>query len=646
MYEDSYLYRPSIATHDQNQEHDTWTHLIDLVRDSYLALASADRVRADNLLRRWVLSKRALFRRLALHALAENPKSDIQLARTLLVAGRAPGVWEFDLRREVLRIFRKAGRRLPRSLRAEIVEAIHAGPKSGRGKTRPNYAKIIRREKAVRLQKLAASGARLDRKSRTLADEAEGGQGPDERDEFAEWHGEGVWVGDADFAPKNLLEGSLSEVEMVLENDEIGHDAFRGFTLLQPVKAASGLRRLARRGKWPASAWQGFLWGFGGLSEKPGLERRMRAYAARILAGAPDELFADVESAAADFVKDLAEQCGIERERELSALWMKAWGGIGGRVAEVIEIDDVLTRALNDAAGKLSEAALVRLWKYELAPGSGVPSAVRAYFDAIAGDPDGQLGRVILATRLHQLFAIDPDWSREHLIARLSPGNSEEAGPLWSAYGWSASVGPDLLRAFKDSLLEVLCDGRDLGRGGERLTTLFMTICLEAPDELTKQEIGRVVGSMSERSLKTSVRSLQNRLTGNQDDRAQIWRARIAPWLREYWPRLADRNTSGTSLAILELLLECGDAFPEAVVWALPYLRPLEGRGLVGIGRNEQVKRHPEAMLDVLDRVSVENILPPHQRYSLRQALDAVVEAEPTVKGDARFQRLYRLATQ
>ena len=92
VYDESYLYRPSIAAHKQNRDHAGWTHLIDLVRDSYFAVASKDRARADNLLRRWVLSGQTLFKRLALHALAENARSDIQLSRKLLVAGRRPGV--------------------------------------------------------------------------------------------------------------------------------------------------------------------------------------------------------------------------------------------------------------------------------------------------------------------------------------------------------------------------------------------------------------------------------------------------------------------------------------------------------------------------------------------------------------------------
>ena len=90
----------------------------------------------------------------------------------------------------------------------------------------------------------------------------------------------------------------------------------------------------------------------------------------------------------------------------------------------------------------------------------------------------------MLATRLHYLFAVDPDWATEHMIARLSPGRSQETASLWSAYGWSPSVGPDLLRAFKGPLLEILRNEGPEYRKLGNLRSLFMTVCLEAPEEL------------------------------------------------------------------------------------------------------------------------------------------------------------------
>ena len=648
IYPDSSFYRPSIAAHDQNRDHDGWTHLIDLVRDSYLALAAVDPAHGDNLLRRWTLSRRPLFKRLALHALTENAKADIQLARKLLVAGRRPGVWETELRREALRFFRLAASRLPRSLRAEIVRAVHVGPKTKPGKTPPNYAEIVHREKVLRLHKLTVSGARLDKKSRVLAEEAglaaEGGLG--ERDEFVVWRGKARWVGDEEFAPRSLLDGSVGDVATAIKNASIGRDGFRGLVLLQPVKAASALRRLVKQGDWPATFWQGFLWFLAEPREQVKRNARLQEHVSRMLATAPDELFARVGSAAAGFVKRLAEEYGTDRETELRVLWARAWGGSGKCRAEASDLDDPLTDALNHPAGKLAEAALIRLWKYEPKSGECLPPPVRSYFDAIVADPNGKLGRVMLATRLYHLFVVDPDWVGERMIPLLSLRASEEARDLWSAYGWSPTVGPDLLLAFKAPFLDILRDSEEHGQRSGDLTNLFMTICLEAPSELTAEEIHGVVGLMSEEALRTVIGSLKQRLRGDPNERAKIWHGKVHPWLADYWPPATVRNTAGTSEAMLDMLVECGDAFTDAAAWSLPYLRPLEGHGLYRLGENGHVGQYPESMLQVLDSVVAADVLPIHQRHTLHVILDALIAANPGLTADARFQRLYQIATQ
>ena len=648
VYPASYLYRPSIAAHEQNRDHDVWTHLIDLVRDSHLALAAAKGRRAENLLLRWMESRQPLFRRLALHAFTEEPKFEIRLARKLLLARRKPGLWELEMRREVMRFFRLAGNRLPQGLRTELVRAIHAGPKSGRGKDLQKYEETVRREKALLLHKLSVSGARLDKKSRMLAAELAPAvaAGDDERDEFLMWHGEARWIGDEEFAPKDLVEGSVTDVVAALGEENVSQDGLRGLVVQKRVKVASALRRLGKQGNWPVSYWQGFLWHLAGSREGNEPPARLHVHVARILAEAPDGLFMEVGSAAAGFVSRLAEAYGIDQETEFGLLWTKAWAGKGEVEPETVYLGDPLTDALNHPAGKLAEAALTRLRKYEPLSGAGIPIVVRPYFEAIGEDPDGHLGRVMLATRLHYLFVIDPNWTRERMIARLDPGQSPEAVNLWSAYGWSPNLGPDLLRAFKGPFLDNLRDGRLDDRRLGKLRGLFVTVCLEAPGELTEPEIRSVVDALPEEALETLLGSLKQRLTGEAAQREEIWHGKVHPWLRDYWPRAAARNTAGTSEAILEMLAECGDAFPQAAEWSLEYLRRLEGRGLYRLGKNGHAAQHPDSMLGVLDRVVNADVLPGHQRYSLREILDALVAANAQMAVDPRFQRLYRIATQ
>ena len=305
-----------------------------------------------------------------------------------------------------------------------------------------------------------------------------------------------------------------------------------------------------------------------------------------------------------------------------------------------------LTDALNHPAGKLAEAALTRLRKYEPKTGTGIPVEVRSYFDAIANDPDGHLGRVMLATRLYYLFAIDPDWTTEHLISRLNAGQSQDAADLWSAYGWSPSIGPNLLAAFKEPFLQILRNETLVGQKHGNLISLFMTVCMEAPGELTEEEILSVVDTFSENSLTTLLGSLKKQLTGKNMERGVIWQDKVYPWLRDHWPRAAVRNTAGTSEAILGLLAECGEAFPEAAEWALEFLRPFEGWGLNRLGEKGHAVEYPDSMLRVLDGVVDANVLLSHKRHSLLDILDALVAANSGMAEDLQFQKLYQIATR
>ena len=644
----SFQYCPSIAAHDQNSHRDEWTYIIDLARDSYFALAASNRPRADALLRRWVFSDHSVFRRLALHALTENPKADIRFARRLLIVGRKPGVWETDLRREVLRFFRLAGARLPRNVRVDVVRTIHAGPRPSPRKKWPGYPEYVHREKALRLHKLAASGARLDKKSRALADEIvppQDGESVD-REEFLHWRGKAEWLADGDFAPRDLTEGTVDQLMEAITNATVGEYEFRGLVLKRPIQVASALRRLSQLGDWPSEIWKFFLWEFDPPRKQPGHRRRLREHVARTLAAAPDELFSQVGAGAAGFIKAVADDYDTEREPELRALWRKAWDGATQTSVNADTFDDPLTQAMNHPAGKLVDAAWSRLSKYEPTAGSKLPQSIQPYFDAIAMDQGGHIGRVMLARRLYNLFAIDPDWTEQHLIARLGQPRSKETRDLWSAYCYSLHVGPDLLNAFQGSFLAMLRDGGEVGPHGNGLVKLFMTICLETPGALSTEDVGGVVESMPELFLETVLNSCSHRFAGELDERALVWREKIGPWLEQHWPKAGARNTPRTTTAMLEMLANCGGGFPEATAWALANLRWTKGEGLYELRQSKLGTHFPGPMLDILDYVVDESEFPVFKKSILREILDEVKAVDATCASDPRWQRLYRVATR
>ena len=640
----SYFSRPSIAPHEQNPdwESDGWSHLIDLVRDSYLALARVDRAGADHLLGRWVSSNHLLFRRLALHALAEIPKSDVRLARKLLVAGRRQGLWELELHREVLRFLRRAGSRLPHDLRVEVVHAIHAGPRGGMRKI---DERLIRREKALRLFKLAESGALVDKKSRELAAEvaAEIEGNPDHREEFLVWHGKGVWLADETPLAPELRGGSYRDVIAAIRTQ--GGPLLHALVVEQPVQAIAAMRRLTRREQLTLPLWEHFLEGVARLREGDTNLPKWRRSAGRALAHAPDELFANASWAAPEFVRHLADSLESNEETEFGALWTRVWQSMDVSRYSDADSDDPLTLALNHPAGKLAEAALIRLSKHQPTTASGLPGPVQHYFDAVVDDPRGGPGRVMFARSLLRLHAIAPEWTTEHLVRRLDLSGSDEALSLWSAYAASPRVGPNLLLAFKESFLEIL-----RGRAGEtiqsRLTGLFMAICLEAADELTADEIRGVVDTMTEEALQRVLRNLKHRMEGDREARGRVWRDRVQPWLEQYWPSVLSRNTSGTSQAMLDMLIEAGDAFPDAVDWSLARLCPVADHGLRPLAMGDIAAQRPHDVFRLVKQIVPDADIPAHQKYVLHQLLDRLKVARPALSQDADFQRLYQVATR
>jgi hypothetical protein len=68
----SYVFRPSIAEHPQNQRHYDWTFLIDLVRDAWLATAETSPELARLEVERWLTIPYPLFRRFVFFAATQS----------------------------------------------------------------------------------------------------------------------------------------------------------------------------------------------------------------------------------------------------------------------------------------------------------------------------------------------------------------------------------------------------------------------------------------------------------------------------------------------------------------------------------------------------------------------------------------------
>ena len=116
-------------------------------------------------------------------------------------------------------------------------------------------------------------------------------------------------------------------------------------------------------------------------------------------------------------------------------------------------------------------------------------------------------------------------------------------------------------------------------------------------------------------------------------------------WLRAYWPARADRNTPATAMAMVDLLAECGDAFPDATDWALDYLQPIDAH-LFRLRESGQATSHTGPALKILSRVIGPEGIAPQYLYTLREILDEMGKADHGMQGNVRFQRLCRQAAE
>ena len=96
---------------------------------------------------------------------------------------------------------------------------------------------------------------------------------------------------------------------------------------------------------------------------------------------------------------------------------------------------------------------------------------------------------------------------------------------------------------------------------------------------------------------------------------------------------------------MLQLLLESGSAFPDAVIWSLPYLKPIETHTLYGLKKSDHIAKYPTTVFELLKQIVRDGSLPMGEKYILRETLDSLRQADPQIGTDLEFHKLYQIAT-
>jgi hypothetical protein len=472
----------------------------------------------------------------------------------------------------------------------------------------------------------------------------------DESDEFPIWLGENDgWERSPGSFVERLRQLTPVEAANLLASEKSARidliDAWR--TLCEdkpPTIAILTMKSLLERKTYEPDIWRmafSVFWGRPESEWQPEVWQRLLD----IIPELTDDLCSTINNTLSGWLSVLAKHLPMEEEPKFWLIWTRLWG-LRSEAPEQGLSNRPVYAALNHPSGQLAEAALTRLFKRKLSKDDGLPAELKSYFDRIATaeDSNGILGRVILASRLNNLYLLDRLWTSDELIPKLE-WSSPEASALWEGYLWAPRCSPELLAAFKKSFLETVGRSNEFGEHSTNLRRLFAAVCIYDDGALTPQEVRKAIHSFESKGLADLLALFSDLLRGAGEKAPTLWSDRVGPWLKSYWPTTKEKQSGRTSLLATEMAINGKDAFPQVAEWAMDFLLPSEHVDQViwRLRESDVAERYPSIVLRVLSKLAPDNA-ENWVYHGLKEIMQKIASASPELQAEATYKRLQALA--
>lgn len=487
-----------------------------------------------------------------------------------------------------------------------------------------------------------------------------------ERATFATWseyrHGP-----ETDFGVDDLATLPQDELVVMLQDTEERRDglldAWKQLADTDPETAIGVLEELAQKGNsGPGDIWEYGLWGLRESAKRP--ERRARILAA--LEQIPHALIdePDVARACADFLDAAASsRPSPTSETAVWSLFDRTLAAIAHDPDNVQGPDehDAVSHAINNAFGRLAQAFFALLFGRALKVSSKIPSDLRARADRLISPGVGshRPARVIAASRLSYLFAVDPDWTQAKLIPSFDWFQNEgEAAAVWQGYAWQPRIDEKLWPALRPYFLATFEADR-LNRIGDMAKSLAQLLIVIGVDidrnGLATADVRNAIRAMTDR-LRSSALSWiptflaqpdepEHEAGGKPSSRTadSIWTEEVSVWLQQVWPVEAALRSTATSEQFAQIAIATLAAFPEAVDAVAPYIvRTNAYYELHLLADSTHPDLHPRAVVRLID------VLADRQSLAMGTGdLEAILvrarAADPGVVNEAAFNELWNI---
>ena len=261
----------------------------------------------------------------------------------------------------------------------------------------------------------------------------------------------------------------------------------------------------------------------------------------------------------------------------------KVWSGLIPREWPKEQSEDWLFTAINDPAGIVAQfelRALNRLWKDAGDAWSGIPADWRAHWQDVIRDGSwtSAMGRILLASQVHVLFAMDQEWTSAEMPRVFAwDGRLVAAEQAWHGYlvwgHWSDEFLKCFLSCYTATFSHV---GSNLGKHRARFCEHIAWIAVfGARNPLADGWLSGFIRTVGEEDRISWVSSVEQALKQVPSEKKQlVW----DKWIKTYWTMRNQGQPllpSGLEVSLMAgWLIHLGSAMPEALGLLLQGPRP------------------------------------------------------------------------
>ncbi|SDH03865.1 anti-phage defense-associated sirtuin Dsr1 [Nitrosomonas sp. Nm132] len=636
----SHWYLPSIRPHWQNRGFHDWVTLIELLRDAWLATRDSNPECARRIALRWFDVPYPTFKRLALFAASQDGGIDPAQWVEWLVLDGAWWLWSVDTRRETMRLLVRQGAKLSPEARITLETAILAGPPRHmyQDDLEPKrWQSLVDHSVWLRLAKLREGGGQLGETASWCIDKLseanpEWRLASNERDEFSHWMSS---TDDPDYEASRTVDIAPRRradlVQWLKQSPPGRHDTWRETCRTRFFHSFLALCDLAQEGLWPVGRWREALlvW-----SEEGQVLRSWR-YAAPLVKTMPDAVLKEMAHGVTWWLKAASKSINWHETILLH---------LCRRVLALPHQDGVDTD--NHPIGHVTQALLNLWFKRKPNDNDSLPGDIEPFFTQLCdvGVEQFRHGRVLLASQLIALFRVDRPWAEMHLLPLFDwTRSSVEAKAVWEGFLCSPRLYRPLLIAFKSQFLSTAHHYTDLGMHSRQFAAFLTYAALDSVDDYTPEDFQSAIGALPQEGLQEVAQALSQALEGAGEQRENYWKNHVQPFWQRIWPKSRDLASNSIAKSLARLSVAARGEFTAALSAVLDWLRPIEHPDNVVHLLHESglAGRFPQDALRFLNAVLDNQPLAPRE---LRQCLEAISQALPTLRQDHRYQRLAEYA--